>query len=464
VLLAGLLAIGVAQILAGPITRLTAVATQIAAGDLTAQAPVGSADEIGRLAQAFNDMTSQLRELIDSLEERVTSRTERLELVATLSEHLIAILELETLLQELVNQIKDKFGYYHVHVYLADDANSNLIMTAGVGEAGAQMKAEGHSISLNAPTSLVARAARAGEIIRVDNVREAADWLPNPLLPNTYSEMAVPIIFGKKVVGVLDVQQDKVAGLDEGDVNLLRTLANQVAVAIHNAYQFAEIESALAEAREVQSRYMEQAWEQAKKTQQAAYHYQRSGVLPLSETIIVQLEHQVMAENQPTIIEVKDKDDERRGTKVEPGDESLTSPTSELQTPEIQSQTALIAPIRWQDQIIGTLQLHDTERPRHWSERELALVEAITEQIAQTAENIRLFEETRERASREQTIREITDKLRVAPNLDALLETAARELGQRLGVRHTVLELGINSLSTPSPSSEHLPGNGRDSS
>jgi GAF domain-containing protein len=380
--------------------------------------------------------------------------------VATLSEHLTAILDLETLLQELVNQIKDKFGYYHVQVYLVDDSSPNLIMAAGVGEAGAQMKAGGHSIPLNAPTSLVARAARTGKMVKVDNIHEVTDWLPNPLLPNTYSEMAVPIILGGQVAGALDVQQDKVAGFDEGDINLLHMLANQVAIAIHNAYQFAKIDITLAETREAQRRYMKQAWEQAKETQQAAYHYQRSGVLPLSETIIVQLEHQVMAENQPTIIEVKDKEDERRGAKVEPGDENLASPTPESQIPEIQSQTALIAPIRWQDQTIGMLQLHETERPRHWSERELALVEAITEQIAQTAENIRLFEETRERASREQTIREITDKLRAASNIDSLLETAARELGQRLGVRHTVLEMGIAPEILPHDGQKNRSGNG----
>jgi GAF domain-containing protein/HAMP domain-containing protein len=439
-ILAGFMGLVITNNIVKPIDQLVAVARRLGAGDFGVEAQADSQDEIGQLAQNFNTMAQQLRTSFDTIEQR----THSLELAAAISEHFSGVLNLETLLVEVVSQVKNTLDYYHVHIYLLDEQTQRLVVAEGTGSAGAEMKAQGHSIPLDAPTSLVARAARSGQIVKVDNVREAVDWLPNPLLPDTYSEMAVPIILEEKVVGVLDVQQDKVAGLDEGDINLLRTLANQVAVAIRNSYQFAEVETALAEAREAQSRYMEQAWKQIKTTQQTAYYYQRPGVLPLSETIIVQLENQVMTENQPTIIEVKAKDDEQRVTKAEPEAENL-SLTPESQTPEVQSQTALIAPIRLQNQTIGMLQLHETEYPRHWSERELALVEAITEQIAQTAESLRLFDETRERAGREQTIREITDKLRAAPSLDLLLETAARELGQRLGVRHTILELGIET-------------------
>jgi GAF domain-containing protein/HAMP domain-containing protein len=429
-----------------PVTALASGAEQIAAGQLEVEMhEVTSRDEIGMLAAAFNKMTAQLRETLAGLEDR----TQSLEVVSSISDRLVTILNLEELLVEVVNQLKDRFGYYHVHIYLLDDKKEKLIVAEGTGTAGAEMKEKGHSIRLDAPTSLVARAARIREVVKVDNVRETADWLPNPLLPNTYSEMALPIILEGEVVGVLDVQQDKIAGLDESDVNLLHSLANQVAIAIRNARQFAKVETALTEAHEAQRRYVEQAWEQVQMTQQAAYQYQRPGVLPLSEAVTTQVEHQVLAQNQLTVVEVKDKDDQGRGTNGEAGDEDLDSHTPEsipgFQTSESQSQTALVAPIRLQNQTIGVIQLYDTERPHHWTERELALVEAVTEQIAQMAENLRLFEETRERAGREATIREITDKLRAAPTLDMLLETAARELGQRLGVRHTVLEMGVEA-------------------
>lgn len=248
VLLAGLLAVGIAQALARPITRLTTAAIQIASGDLKAQAPVDSADEIGQLARAFNGMTAQLRELIGSLEERVVERTERLKLVAALGDQLSAILDFDQLLLELVNRVKETFDYYHAHVYIIDTDRQSLVMMAGSGEAGAEMKARGHIIPLNAPSSLVARATRTGEIVTVDDVRQAEDWLPNPLLPDTYAEMAVPIMVDGQVVGVLDVQEDRVGGLDEGDASLLHSLANHVAVALNNARSFEETIQAKEEA------------------------------------------------------------------------------------------------------------------------------------------------------------------------------------------------------------------------
>jgi GAF domain-containing protein len=100
-------------------------------------------------------------------------------------------------------------------------------------------------------------------------------------------------------------------------------------------------------------------------------------------------------------------------------------------------------PIKLQDQTIGLIQLHDTEHQRHWSELDLALVNSVAAQVAQAAENLRLFDETRERAGREQMIREISEKLRAAPDLERLVEIATAELGERLAAKYTKLELGF---------------------
>jgi GAF domain-containing protein len=414
----------VAHLLSRPIARLTRVAEQVARGDLSVQAQKESRDEIGTLAVTFNSMTSQLRELIDSLEERVMARTQRLEIAATLSEHLTAILDFDQLLYELVNKVKESFNYYHVHVYIIDNTGQNLVMTAGIGEAGVSMKASGHSIPLNAPTSLVARAARTGEIVRVDNVREAEDWLPNPLLPDTFAEIAVPIVVDEQVVGVLDVQEDEIAGLDEGDAALLRSLANQVAVAIRNARLFERVETALAEVRATQEQYLEQAWKKTTVTSGGQYLYAGPNATPPDEIkrqVMTEARQQALAQNHPAVI--GPKDDSSAGK-------------------------SLVAPINLRNKTIGVLQLHAaSDGNQTWNKEDLALIEAVVDQLAQTAENLRLFQETRQQATREQAIREITDKLRAAPNLDALLETAARELGQRLEVRHTVLELGIETDS-----------------
>ncbi len=213
-------------------------------------------------------MASQIYDLLTNLEDKVRNRTEQLETVATLSEQLNAILDFDQLLSELVTQIKEQFNYYHVHIYILDEKEQNLIMQAGYGEAGATMKANGHAIPIDARSSLVARAARTQEVVAVDNVRESAGWLANPLLPDTYSEMAVPIIANEQMIGVLDVQQNKVGGLDDSDANLLRSLANQVAVALTNARLFEQTELANAKLAEQNSELGAQAEELEAQSQE----------------------------------------------------------------------------------------------------------------------------------------------------------------------------------------------------
>jgi GAF domain-containing protein len=466
VILAGLAGIVISRRLASPLLDLTETVTRIAAGEPGLEAAVEGPSEVTRLAGAFNSMTGQLQELIGTLEQRVANRTKRLETVAILSERLTAILDFDQLLDELVNQVKDRFGYYHAQVYIVDTDQRSLVMTAGAGETGATMKAAGHQISLDAVNSIVARAGRIGQIVREDNVREVDGWQSNPLLPDTYAEMAVPIVLEGQVVGVLDVQQDEIGGLDESDTSLLRSLANQVAVAIRNARLFAEVEAALTEARATQDRYISQAWTKAHgMEQEVAFLYQRPGAPTLDRAITEKLDQRATSLRQPEMVTVGASGAGQ--AKGEPQQAAAEEPDGHLDGPEPDRRQALIAPIRVQNQTIGSIQLVDTEDDRQWNELELALVQAVTDQVGQTAENLRLFNETRERGSREQAIREVTDELRAAPNLDTLLEIAAREIGQRLGVRHTVLELGteaeLSGNGQYEPTVTPQPGNGNGS-
>ncbi len=442
--------------------HLTAVARRQLEGDLTARVELLPNDEFGQLGHTFNGMTEQLSDAIGNLEQRVAARTQRLEIVAILSERLMTILDLDQLLVELVNQVQESFGYYHAHIYVIDDEGQNLVMTAGVGEAGAEMKARGHHIPLNAPTSLVARAARIGQIVVVDNVRERLDWLPNPLLPDAWAEIAVPIIVDEQVIGVLDVQEDEIAGLDEGDVNLLRSLANQAAVAIRNARLFTEVETALAEARATQEQYQQLAWADVQQMgRSGAYDYRRSEASLLDAAAISRLEQAAMGQSRPVVVAVSDSDVEQRsrgaeeqggrgveeqgsdaaliGAKV--GDEEDGAKIQQTKNTKIQN--ALVAPIKVQDYAIGAIQLHETEAQAPWGEQELALVQAVADQVAQAAENLRLFEETRRRASYERLAGDIAQKLRQAPTLEALTKIAGEELGKAIGASHSLVKVGL---------------------
>jgi putative methionine-R-sulfoxide reductase with GAF domain len=240
-------AIFLAQFISGPIVRLKAIAEQVASGDLTAQAKVETSDETGALATAFNAMTSQLHDLIGSLEQRVADRTKALATSAEVSRRLATILDPRQLVNEVVNEVRTAFDYYYAQIYLLDKAGENAVLAGGTGEAGAKMVARGHLIPVG--RGLVGRAAESNEPILVSDTSQDPNWLPNELLPETKAEAAIPISVGNQVLGVLDVQHSLVNGLTTDDVTLLESLAGQVAISLQNARSYeqsrkqAELES-----------------------------------------------------------------------------------------------------------------------------------------------------------------------------------------------------------------------------
>ena len=238
--LTALFGVFIARRQAVPLVELSNSATEVAGGNLSVTANVAGPSEIVQVASAFNEMTSRLREFITSLEQRVADRTKDLATVARISTVTSTIRDPFEMLANMVHLTQRGFGLYHAHVFVyRKDTGDLQIVACGYKEGDEHEGTHGTSvIPISQEQSLVARAARTRKPVIVNDVRSDPGWLPNPLLPDTHAELAVPMIVGDELLGVLDVQSEYVDAFSEESANIQMTLASQVATALQNAQAY----------------------------------------------------------------------------------------------------------------------------------------------------------------------------------------------------------------------------------
>jgi GAF domain-containing protein len=217
----------------------------MAQGDLTQRAALRSRDELGILSNTFDDMASQLQTLIGTLEQSIAARTRDLATVASISAQTSIIRDPEQILATAVRLTQRGFNLYHTHVFSYHEENHELeIIACGYKEGDEHEGTHGlTTIPVAQEQSLVARAARTRKTVIVNNVRSDPGWLPNPILPDTRAEMAVPLIVGDELLGVLDVQADHEDAFTESDANIQMTLASQIATSYQSALAYEKAKS-----------------------------------------------------------------------------------------------------------------------------------------------------------------------------------------------------------------------------
>jgi len=271
-----------------PITDLSNVARLIIAGDFGAVADVQTTDEVGELATAFNTMTSQLRATLASLESRVEERTRNLEIASEVGRAVSQVGDLQATLTNAAELIRSSFDLYYTQIYLTNPSKTYLEMRAGTGEVGKQLLERSHRLPLDS-SSLNGRAALDRKTIVIEDTAASATFKPNALLPNTRSEMTVPLLLGDVLVGVLDMQSAKPGYLNPDVVSAFEALAGQLAIAIQNANFLQEIRAAQEELQRQSSSQSRQAWQgymdAIHQPEALGFIFQQNQITPLTEEL-----------------------------------------------------------------------------------------------------------------------------------------------------------------------------------
>ncbi len=338
-----------------------------------------------------------------SLEQRIVDRTAdleqraaQMETVSSVARSITAVQDLEQLLPSICQAVSEQFGFYHTGIFLLDERGEFAVLQAANSEGGQYMLKRGHRLRVGA-TGIVGTVAGHGKARIALNVGADAAYFNNPDLPDTRSEMALPLMIGSQTVGVLDVQSREVGAFKDEDIAVLGILANQISIAIENARLFSQTRQALAESQTTYDQYVKQDWARfARSVKHKGYSYDGIKTVPLENA----------------------------------------SPLPPVH--------ALTVPIKIRGLIVGNVTVQSNDPLRAWSQDEMNLAQAAAERAGLAIENFRLLTEAQRRAAKERTVGEITARISASVDVRAIMQTAVEELGRTLPGAEVILQFQKN--------------------
>jgi GAF domain-containing protein/DNA-binding LacI/PurR family transcriptional regulator len=388
----------------------------------TLKAPVRNTQgEIVGIQGAFWDISDRW-----IAEKEGEHRAMQLQTASEISRAASSILDVNELTQQAVDLICNRFNLYYVGLFLIDQDGEATgepgrwaILHAGTGDAGQKMLSQNHKLEVGGASMIGWCVAHNSAHIDLDTNNDSTedkidkDKKPsmvrfnNPLLPETRSELALPLASRGQVLGALSIQSTQRDAFTSDDIVVLQSMADQLANAIANARLYEQTQNALSEMETVYRRYLVRGWSDYSHTRKTSgYRKLENELTPLGTDLLPEVQ-QALLEPHPTT----------------------------LKRPE-QSQPTLVVPIKLRDNPIGAIGITANEAKHQWSEEEISVIETISEQFALAAENLRLLEETQRRAEREHLVSEITNQIRGSNDPQAILQTAANELRRALNARN----------------------------
>jgi GAF domain-containing protein len=344
-----------------------------------------------------NNAVDQLETLNIELEQRVSDRTQELERanqgnirrtvqfesIARVARIISSTQSIDTLLSQITETISDQFGFYHIGIFLLDNSREYAVLVATNSAGGQKMLERNHRLPVGG-TSIVGFVTDYGQPRVALDVGLDAVYFNNPDLPQTHSEIALPLRIGADVFGALDVQSTETNAFSQDDVGILSTLADQVSIAIQNARSYQQSREALLQAEAASKQMGEQQWTQFLNIQPVEGYY-FDGV-----------------------------------------------ETKNLSAFDKERSHSLAIPLTLRGTRIGTIKLSSPDSDRKWTEDEIAIAQATAERTSLALESARLLQEAQKRATKERTIGKISAKIGNLVNLENIVQTAIQELGNTL--------------------------------